>query len=201
MSNNLLYRLLERPGLYRLSQLLLAPGAENTLAEKIRHLLEQLPPARRTLDVGCGPSSYLWRLGLHPIGLDLSHNYTTNFSHRREPATTGSATALPFLDGSIDGVWSIGLLHHLPGGEARQAVSEMVRICRSGGYIVIFDAVLPEPAWQRPLAKIIRRLDRGRFMRTQLALESILPHCEGWVCERISYSLTGLEGLLCRYLK
>jgi len=201
MSNNLLYRLLERPGLYRLSQLLLAPGAENNITEKVRLLLEQLPPARRTLDVGCGPSSFLWRLGLHPIGLDLSHNYTTNFSHRREPATTGSATALPFLDGSIDGVWSIGLLHHLPCGEARQAVSEMVRICRSGGYIVIFDAVLPEPAWQRPVPQLIRKLDRGRFMRTQLVLESILPQCEGWICERLSYSLTGLEGLLCKFLK
>jgi SAM-dependent methyltransferase len=93
------------------------------------------------------------------------------------------------------------LLHHLSDGEARGAVGEMIRICRPCGYIVIFDAVLPEPAWQRPVAKILRRLDRGRFMRTQADLESFLVRREAWTCERISYSFIGLEGLLCRFLK
>jgi SAM-dependent methyltransferase len=201
MCENVIYRLLERPWIYRLSGLFLAPGAEKTLKQKIKQLLTQLPPAHRILDVGCGPSSWLWQLGLHPIGLDLSFTYTVTFSHCGEIAITGSANALPFRNGSFDSVWSIGLLHHLPDDLARQAVSEMVRICRPGGYIVIFDAVLPEPAWQRPVAQIIRKLDRGRFMRTQLNLESILLEHEGWICERFSYSLTGLEGLLCRFLK
>ena len=201
MCKNVIYRLLERPRIYRLAQLLLAPGAEKTFIQKIKQLLTQLPPAHRILDVGCGPSSWLWRVGLHPVGLDLSLVYTLTFSQKAGPAVTGSAAALPFFDNSFDSVWSIGLLHHLPDDVACQAVSEMVRICRPGGYIVIFDAVLPEPAWQRPVAQIIRKLDRGRFMRTQLNLESILLEHEGWICERFSYSLTGLEGLLCRYLK
>jgi len=201
MCKNVVYRLLERPSIYRLSGLFLAPGAEKTLKQKIKQLLTQLPIAHRILDVGCGPSSYLWRLELHPIGLDLSHVYTSTFHHHGYPAITGSADALPFHNGYFDSVWSIGLLHHLPDDVARQAVKEMIRICRPGGYVVIFDAVLPEPAWQRPAAWMIRRLDRGRFMRTQLALESILSQSKGWICERFSYSLTGLEGLLCRFLK
>ena len=201
MCKNVTYRLLEQPWIYRLAQLFLAPGAEKTFIQKIKQLMTQLPPAQRILDVGCGPSSWLWQLGLHPVGLDLSLTYTVTFSHCGEIAITGSANALPFRNGSFDSVWSIGLLHHLPDDLARQAVSEMLRICRPGGYIVIVDAVLPEPAWQRPAAWMIRRLDRGRFMRTQLVLESILLPRENWVCERFSYSLTGLEGLLCRFLK
>jgi SAM-dependent methyltransferase len=201
MIKNAVYRLLERSWVYRLSQFLLAPGAEKAITESIRQLLTQLPPAQRILDIGCGPSSYLWRVGLHPVGLDISSNYTATFTLHGEPAVTGSAASLPFHDGSFNGVWSIGLLHHLSDGEARGAVGEMIRICRPGGYIVIFDAVSPEPAWRRPVAQIVRRLDRGRFMRTQSALETFLLKREGWTCERISYSLAGLEGLLCRFLK
>jgi len=201
MNSHMFYRLLERPWIYRLSQLFLAPGGEKAFKQKIKQLLTQLPPAHRILDVGCGPSSWLWRVGLYPVGLDLSFDYTAAFSHHGQTAITGSADALPFLDNSFDGVWSIGLLHHLSDSEARQAVSEMMRICCPGGYVVIFDAVLPEPPWKRPVAWMIRRLDRGRFIRTQFALESILPQCEGWICERLSYSLTGLEGLLCKSLK
>jgi SAM-dependent methyltransferase len=200
MIKNAVYRLLERPWVYRLSQLLLSVGAKN-LPLRIKQLLLQLPPAQRILDIGCGPSSYLWRVGLHPVGLDISSNYTATFRLHGEPAITGSAISLPFHDGSFNGVWSIGLLHHLSDGEARGAVGEMIRICRPCGYIVIFDAVLPEPAWQRPVAKILRRLDRGRFMRTQADLESFLVRREAWTCERISYSFIGLEGLLCRFLK
>ena len=200
MNINAFYRLLERPWIYRLSQFLLSLGIDK-ITPRIKQLLTELPPASRVLDVGCGPSSWLWRVGLCPVGLDLSFAYILTFSQRRGQAVTGSADVLPFLDNSFDGVWSIGLLHHLPDDLARQAVSEMLRICRPGGYIVIVDAVLPEPAWQRPVAWMIRRLDRGRFMRTQKTLESIIFQREGWVCERITYSLTGLEGLICRFLK
>lgn len=197
MSSNVLYNLLERPWIYRLSQFLLAPCAEKSITRKLDHLVAQLPPAHRILDIGCGPSSWLWRVGLHPVGLDLSAAYTTVFSRFGQPAITASAIALPFPDACFDGVWTIGLLHHLPDRVARQAVSEMLRVRRPGGYIVIFDAVMPERAWRRPVAWTLRRLDRGRHMRCQGDLESLLLHRESWMCERVDYSLYGHEGLFC----
>lgn len=196
MGHNVFYGLLERPRLYRLSQLLLAPGGENVITEKIEHLLKQLPPARRILDVGCGPSSWLWRVGLHPIGLDLSLTYTKTFTNNGQTAVTGSGDALPFLDRSFDGVWSIGLLHHLPDNEARRAVGEMIRICRPGGYLVIFDAVLPDLGWRRPMAYLIRRADRGRFVRRGEDFKALLPFEKNFTMERITYSLSRLEAML-----
>jgi SAM-dependent methyltransferase len=196
MNSNILYRLLERPWIYRLSQLLLAPSAEKAIMQKIKQLLAQQPPFQRIVDIGCGPSSLLWRVGLHPVGLDLSFDYTVAFNKSGKLAVTGSAAALPFLDKSFDGVWSIGLLHHLPDGVARGAVSEMIRICRPGGYIVIFDAVLPDPGWRRPVAYILRHLDRGKFMRGEREFGALFPSNRPFIMERITYSFNGLEAII-----
>ena len=195
MSENWIYRLLEKPWIYRLNRLL-APGTGKAIAQTVNGLLTQLPPAHRILDVGCGPSSQLWRVGLHPIGLDLSFSYSAAFSHCGGPAVTGSAAALPFSDSSFDGVWSFGLLHHLPEGVARQAVSEMLRVCRPGGYMVIFDAVLPDPGWRRPIAYALRRVDRGKFMRREDEFKAILPPDKSFIMGRITYSFNGLEAML-----
>src|SRR5262249_46455859 len=127
-----LYRLLERPSLYRLSQSLLAPGAKNNITRKIKGCIAKLPSANRILDVGCGPASWLWRVGVYPVGIDLTADYTKAFRRQGYPVITGSAAALPFHDGSFDGIWSIGLLHHLPDNVVRQAIKEMLRVCRPG---------------------------------------------------------------------
>lgn len=200
MSGPGLYRLLERPWIYGLSQRLIAFGGE-PITPLVQQMLAQMPPARRVLDIGCGPSSYLWRAGLDPIGLDLSFDYVKSFNRQGRFAVTGSAIELPFGDNTIDGVWSIGLLHHLTDDMVQLAVNQMVKVCRVGGYIVIFDGVLPEYPWKHPLAHVLRKKDRGRFMRTQSDLEYFLLPREDWVCKRIQYSPLGLEGLFCTLLK
>jgi SAM-dependent methyltransferase len=200
MTEKSIYHFLDNPKLYKLCASLLGPGGEKDLRNKIRHLLSMLPPARRLLDVGCGPSSWLWHENLHPIGLDVSWSYAHAFMAHGEPAVNASAEHLPFHDGSFDGVWSIGLFHHLPIQIARKAIAECVRVTAPGGYCIIFDNVFPEPIWSRPLAWLIRKMDRGRFVRRQMVLESLLGDREQWHCERFSYSLYALEGLFCIFL-
>ena len=185
--------------IYGLYQVLFAPGFKKITARQIGEVLKDLPPAESILDVGCGPSSYLWWFGLHPVGLDMSRDYTKAFGEHKDPAIAGSSDNLPFRTGHFDGVWSFGLLHHLPEDKARRSITEMMRVCKPGGYIVIFDAVLPEPLWSNPLAWIIRRLDRGRHMRRQESIEMLLPDRGNWSCKRVVYSLNGLEGVYCVY--
>ena len=197
MSRLDIFRVLDLPRIYRLSQALLAPGAEKGITKKIAECMATLPAAHRILDVGCGPSSWLWRAGLHPVGLDLSPKYTAAFGQNQEPAVNGSACELPMRDDCLDAVWSIGLLHHLPDEMARRAVSEMLRVCRPGGYVAVFDAVLPQPAWKRPIAYALRKADRGRYMRRQDHLISLLPADRSWTFERFEYASTGLELLGC----
>jgi len=183
--------------IYRLSQSLLAPGSQRTLSRKVKSLVGELPLARHILDVGCGPRSYLWQAGLHPVGVDILPEHVEAFKNHGEKGIVGSAEALPLPDNSFEGVWSFGLLHHLPPDAARRSVNEMIRVCCRGGYIVILDGVLPESIWRRPLAWATRKLDRGRYIRYQHDLESLLLSCHKWSSERFVYSFTGLEGLLC----
>ena len=201
MPRQLLYELLDRPAIYRLSQLIFAPGAERLLVRRLERLARQLSITGCILDVGCGPTSWLRKMGGHPLGLDLSFPYSMAFKASGEIALTGSATALPFADESFTGVWSIGLLHHLPEEAACQAIKEMLRVCQKTGYVAVLDAVLPMSPWRRPMAYLVRRLDRGIFMRKQTEFVMLLPDQANWEADRFTYTLNGLEILCCVYRK
>ncbi len=196
MIREFIYRQLEHPWLYYLAQMLLAPGAEDSIAKTLKRLHRQLAPAECILDVGCGPKSQLWKIGVYPVGLDISATYIATFC-RDGPGVLGSADTLPFNNASFDSVWCIGLLHHVSDDVARQTVEEMVRVCRPGGYVVIFDAVMPDKPWKRPMAYWIRRLDRGKFVRRENEFKNILPSGVPFFTERISFSLNGLEAIVC----
>jgi len=112
-----------------------------------------------------------------------------------------SASELPFPAESFDAVWSIFLFHHLPSSVVSAAINEFYRVCKSSGYIVIIDGVLPKVAWKRPLAALIRHMDRGKFMRKQHDIESLLPCHDNWNIQRKTYGVTGLKMLVCYMLK
>jgi SAM-dependent methyltransferase len=195
--SNLLYRVLEIPAVYRLAQFMLAPGYERPFVGAIREVAAELPPATRVLDVGCGPQSWLWQLGLLPVGIDPQPSYTKALCAAGSPAVIGSALALPFRDAAFDAVWCFGVLHHLTDDGARTALAEMQRVCRLGGYVVAWDIVLPELALRRPIAWTIRKLDRGGQVRSRAALRALLPEAKRWQIRELRYTVYGLEGCFC----
>ena len=102
------------------------------------------------LDVACGTGSALNQLALaHPneryTGLDLSPYY---LQHARRRLThvenlslvTGNAECLPFADASFDIVTSVFLCHELPHRARNSVLSEMRRVLKPGGLLVIEDA-------------------------------------------------------------
>jgi len=201
MQNKFIEKLLDRPSFYSLVQNLLAYGANDLVLHYIQTLRAKLPKTGPILDIGCGPKSWLWRAGAHPVGLDLTYSYCKAFHEKKEPAVMASAGVLPFQSESFEEVWSIGMFHHLPNPLAGKALDEMLRVCRSNGYVLILDAVLPVRAWQRPLAYALRRADRGRFVRSQAAFEKLLPQRSHWSVERVAYSHTGMEIVICQFMK
>jgi SAM-dependent methyltransferase len=181
-----------------IGQRLLAPRAQEFIAAELRAVIPEPRTVRRALDVGCGPASSLQLLDIRPVVLDMRMDLVRACAAKGGMAVCGTATALPFADGTFDLVWSCGLLHHLDDEAASRAVAEMQRVRTRGGSLIIFDAVLPRQPARRPLATLIRAIDRGRWMRRQQALERLLATSAGpWSSSaRLTYSATGLEGLL-----
>jgi ubiquinone/menaquinone biosynthesis C-methylase UbiE len=94
------------------------------------------------LDVGCGTGSLtgvlLESAGVRSVvGIDLADVYLQsakqNIRDPRAAFRTGDATSLPFADKSFDRAFSMLVLQFVP--DAKQAVSEMRRVVRSGGTV------------------------------------------------------------------
>jgi SAM-dependent methyltransferase len=173
-----LYGLLDSPIVFKASQALLAPGRRRRLTKLLAQLLQEINPGQLVLDIGCGPNSLLAMIGIQPIGSDISELYMRSYARNvRSLAVVNSADALPFTSGCFDSVWSFALIHHLPDEVAQNSLQEMVRVCRPGGHVIILDAVMPRSAWIRPIPYVIRRLDRGKFVRKHDDLCRLLDRC------------------------
>ena len=114
-----------------------------------RHLpacIEALDVAgKKVLEIGLGEgaeSERLIRQGARWSGVDLTaeavERVRTRLTLRELPyeeLRQGSVLDLPFADDSFDMVFSHGVLHHVP--EIKQAQSEIHRVLRPGGELVI----------------------------------------------------------------
>jgi len=107
------------------------------------------PDGARILDLGCGNglSSYLLsKKGLKATGLDISYLFLQQAGARGSRDlnyAAGDAMNLPFKDESFDAVSSISLIEHIP--DARKALSEMMRVVKPGGVILIMAPNLLSP--------------------------------------------------------
>src|SRR5258708_356582 len=113
----------------------------------------------RGLDVGCGTGRLLAFLhdtwpGMRLAGLDLSAPYLAEARRlagrtARVKLMEGAAESLPCADASLDLVTSSFLLHELPKKIRGQALSEMARVLKPGGLVVIVESLQKgdRPEW------------------------------------------------------
>lgn len=116
------------------------------------------PGPIRMLDVGTGTGRFLAQAaaalpGSEIVGVDLSPWYVEHAREQLGSVAVGAprvqvanAEALPFADESFDVVTSIFLLHELPRRVRRVVLTEMRRVLKSGGLIVLEDAAQPSDA-------------------------------------------------------
>lgn len=114
----------------------------------------RLTRADDVLDVACGPgivACALAPLARHMTGVDITPRMIeeaalTANRHGIENATwiIGSAAPLPFPDQSFSVVLTRYSFHHFSTPAA--ALSEMFRVCRPGGRVVVTDLSIPPPA-------------------------------------------------------
>ena len=105
----------------------------------------------RILDVACGTGHFLRMLGAALpeakfFGLDLSPQYVARARELLPRSMDVSlvcdnAEKLPFLDGSFDAASSVFLLHEIPPEVRKRVLSELARVVRPGGLVVVADSI------------------------------------------------------------
>ena len=139
-----------------------------------------LPPESRFLDAGCGAGFNSFRLarrGFNVTGMDFSPAVLENAERNLEKlGFAGSVTIkegdllnLPFADNTFDGALAYGVLMHIP--EVEKAVSELSRVVRPGGYVVVSEINLHsfEAVWVRLVRYLLK--PGGNSVRTKSGLE------------------------------
>ena len=168
----------------------------------VRRLLEGLEPGARVLDVPVGTGRFLpvyLQLGLEVVGLDASADMLTEASRRFDPntdpvaLTKGSATALPFSDGSFD---ALVCFRFLPGKltlrQTRTALREFARVTRGDVLVLLKVGERKFPSsWRDEFSRLGTRPEhelREILAESGLEVRHIEPAPEGpkavFVCRR-----------------
>jgi ubiquinone/menaquinone biosynthesis C-methylase UbiE len=108
-------------------------------------LLNQLRDAvdcsGKILDVGCGTGremAWFEARDVRVCGIDLSGGMLTYARSRvKGDLLAMDMTALAFRDASFDGVWCCASLLHLPKAQAKRALTEIHRVLKLGGALVL----------------------------------------------------------------
>ena len=125
-------------------------------------LLETLVPSlqgRRILEAGCGAARLARDLvarhdTAEVTGVDVDVRQLEK--NRREPAgrlafERAGAEDLPFGDASFDGAMMLKSLHHVPMDRMDDAMAELARVLRPGGWLYV-----SEPVYDGPLNEVVR---------------------------------------------
>jgi SAM-dependent methyltransferase len=111
-----------------------------------------LPLGGSVLDVGCGTGQLgaaIASEGFDVFGVDLSASMLARARQRGLSGTYAAVTtALPFADDAFDLALTVATLHHLETPERVAAtVTEMGRVVKRGGFVVLWDHNPANPYW------------------------------------------------------
>lgn len=143
---------------------------KETEADLIKELLD-LKPGENLLDAGCGTGIFTLGFlsgGASVVGLDISLPMLNHAGIKitNEPffMVRGDMLQLPFRDNSFDKAVSVTALEFIE--DARSAVSELLRVTRPGGYVVVATLNSLSPWAARRKARTQAHLLEHAFFRS-----------------------------------
>jgi len=160
----LLHRLAAHPWVY--DQIQTIAGSNHVLERMSRELTPFRPKVVVDIGGGTGTVRNLFPTDCRYVCLDLELPKLKGFRVKTPTgmAVLGDATSMPIVDGGTDMVICKSLTHHLTDSMLDRALDESRRVLRSGGHMILLDAVLNK---QRLAGRILWKLDRGSFPRAE----------------------------------
>ena len=120
-------------------------------AERLLNLID-FKAGQKYLDVGCGNGTATIHLAqkydLDVTGVDVDSDQIRLAEEQSRGLAkarflTIDSTQLPFEAGQFNIVFTNKVTHHIP--KWREALAEMMRVIKPGGYLIYSDLVLPSP--------------------------------------------------------
>jgi ubiquinone/menaquinone biosynthesis C-methylase UbiE len=110
------------------------------IAGKIAEALD-LKPTDKVLEVGCAAGALSEYLDCDYVGVDYSASLVKrNIEFFKNQCMIAEAADLPFKDAWFDKVFCYGVFQYFPDKDyTRKAVSELLRVCKPGGRVLIGD--------------------------------------------------------------
>ena len=112
--------------------------------------LLDLTPDQRVLEVGCGPGAAIEyaakRIGPERVAAVEPSATFVDMARKRVPGADvriGSATDIPFDDGTFDVIWSIAAMHHWP--ERDPGLAAQTAKLAPGGRLFVVERLLDKP--------------------------------------------------------
>jgi SAM-dependent methyltransferase len=168
-------------------QVALFSGPDSPFASRPSGSLAWIEPLNESmivLDVACGAAHAAEPVAPHVrqiVGIDLTAALLHVGAQRLRDNGIGNvllqeadAESLPFVDESFDIVYCRAALHHF--ADPHRAITEMTRVCRAGGRVVLVDVVAPAPEVRERYDHVHRLIDPSHvraFLDYELA--DLLP--------------------------
>jgi SAM-dependent methyltransferase len=132
---------------------------------------------QRILDIGCGTATVLRHLnGCDYVGVDHNPEYIAKA--RARYGDEGSFHCTDINDatfktfGKFDNVLLLGVLHHLSDHEVNTLTQVIPDVLNPDGVVVTMDPAIV--SGQHPIARLLAKLDRGRYARSPKRYRELL---------------------------
>jgi ubiquinone/menaquinone biosynthesis C-methylase UbiE len=169
-----LYRhILDFPSAYRSFQNLLIKH-KISLQEAFAHYINEKHPDYKIIDIGCGdaPIAGYFKTESDYIGLDYNHKYI-EAAQKKYPHfkfTVGDVLDIDASSGKVIYLL-LGVVHHLDDNHTKDLIAKIKKMNANASILCLDGIRVPK---QNPIAKLMKDLDRGKFVRTLEGYQAVL---------------------------